>query len=276
MTQKDQKAHSYQTFDLVREGTVEWVTFNRPERGNAINDQMVDDLLTYFDRLLFDQSVRIVVLRGAGKNFCVGLDLKSNVGFAADPKMGGPGIGMVRQRRIAEIAMRMRRVPQPIVCLIQGAACGGGFALTLASDIRIAGESARMNSAAARIGLSGCDIGMSYFLTRMAGSAIAAELLLTGRFINAQRAERVGLVSEVVPDHLLAEAAKPYIDEMLATSPLSLRLTKECLTTSMDAPNLEAVVAMEDRTQIVLTQTEDVKEGLTAFMQKRPPRYQDL
>lgn len=171
--------------------------------------------------------------------------------------------------------MRMRRCPQPIVSLVHGPACGGGFALALASDIRIAGTSARMNAAFIRIGLSACDIGVSYFLPRLVGGAVASELMLTGRFINAERALRVGLVSEVVADDRLEEAVLPYLDDMLTASPLGLRLTKECLNMSVDAGSLEAAVAMEDRNQILCAQTADFAEGISAFLAKRPPQYQD-
>src|SRR5579864_3847330 len=167
----------------------------------------------------------------------------------------------------------LRRCGQPIIALVQGPACGGGFALALASDIRIAGQSARMNAAFIRIGLSACDIGVSYFLPRLVGVSVASELMLTGRFINAERALRAGLVSEVVPDEYLARAAEPYIEEMITTSPLGLRLTKECLNMSVDAPSLEAAINMEDRNQILCSQTSDVREGMTAFLEKRKPNY---
>jgi enoyl-CoA hydratase len=177
------------------------------------------------------------------------------------------------QRRISEIIIRMRRAPQPIVSLVQGPACGGGFALALASDIRIAGESMKMNAAFIRIGLSACDVGVSYFLPRLVGVSIASELMMTGRFINAQRALAVGLVSEVVPDTQLEQAATAYLDEMLSTSPLGLRLTKDCLNHSINAPGLEAAIAMEDRNQVLCLYGDDFREGVAAFVEKRPPRY---
>ncbi len=132
-----------------------------------------------------------------------------------------------------------------------------------------------MNAAFIRIGLSACDIGVSYFLPRLVGVTHGLELMMTGRFINAARAERVGLVSEVVPDEKLAGAAAPYIEEMLTTSPLGLRLTKECLNMSVDAGSLEAAVAMEDRNQILCAQTNDFREGIGAFLGKRRPEYTD-
>ena len=130
-----------------------------------------------------------------------------------------------------------------------------------------------MNAAFIRIGLSACDIGVSYFLPRLVGVSVASELMMTGRFINAARAERVGLVSEVVADEKLEEAARPYIEEMLTTSPLGLRLTKECLNMSVDAGSLEAAIAMEDRNQILCAQTNDFREGISAFLGKRKPDY---
>ena len=265
---------TYKTLIVEKQGSVDWVTMNRPDALNAMNPALVDELQDYFGRLYTDHSVRVVVLRGAGRAFCAGLDLKERSNRPeTDAAAGSPHAGLVSQRRISEIVMRMRRCPQPIVSLVHGPACGGGFALALASDIRIAGASARMNAAFIRIGLSACDIGVSYFLPRLVGVSVASELMMTGRFIDAARAERVGLVSEVVPDEKLAEAAAPYIEEMLTTSPLGLRLTKECLNMSVDAGGLEAAVAMEDRNQILCAQTNDFREGIAAFLGKRRPEY---
>jgi len=267
---------TYETLIIRKEGAVDWVTLNRPDALNSLNPKMISELQDYFLKLYTDQSVRIVVLKGAGRAFCAGLDLKASSitrTDTGDNARGGVVEGLKTQRAISEIVMRMRRCPQAIISLIHGPACGGGFAFALASDIRIAGTSARMNAAFIRIGLSACDIGVSYFLPRLVGVSVASELMMTGRFINAARAERVGLVSEVVPDDKLEEAAQPYIDEMLTTSPIGLRLTKECLNMSVDAGSLEAAIAMEDRNQILCAQTNDMKEGVAAFLQKRKPVF---
>ncbi|MGZ5931019.1 MAG: enoyl-CoA hydratase/isomerase family protein [Rhizomicrobium sp.] len=268
-------ASQYETLLIESQGAVDWVTMNRPEALNSLNTMLVDELLDYFDKLYFNRTTRIVVLRGAGRAFCAGLDLKQSGARRNTERAntGGPAAGLLSQRRISEIVMRMRRCGQPIISLVHGPACGGGFALALASDIRIAGQSARMNAAFIRIGLSACDIGVSYFLPRLVGVSVASELMLTGRFINAERALRVGLVSEVVPDEYLARAAEGYIEEMISTSPLGLRLTKECLNMSVDAQSLEAAINMEDRNQILCSQTNDVREGMTAFLEKRKPNY---
>jgi enoyl-CoA hydratase len=212
----------------------------------------------------------VVVLRGAGRAFCAGLDLKEG---AAGDVTGSVQAALRGQRRISELVMMMRRAPQVFVACVHGPACGGGFALALASDVRIAGESARMNAAFIRIGLSACDVGVSYFLPRLVGVSVAAELLMTGRFIHAQRALATGLVSEVVPDDQMEAAAQRLVDEMLLTSPLGLRLTKECLNASIDAGSLDQVIAMEDRNQILCTRSNDFREGLVAFLQKRKPEY---
>ena len=262
--------HDYETILVEKKDQVDWVTLNRPEALNSINTPMVTDLRDYFGGLSEDNDTRIVVLRGAGRAFSAGLDIKqSTSGEHAAPFGGGMGF----QGYLAEVYIRMRRCPQPIISLVHGPACGGGFAFVLASDIRIAGESARMNAAFIRVGLSACDMGVSYFLPRLVGTSIASELMLTGRFINAQRALATGLVSEVVPDADLAAAAEPYIEEMLTTSPMGLRLTKEGLSMAVDASSLEAAMAIENRNQILCSRSPDAREGMQAFLEKRAPVY---
>lgn len=260
----------YQTIKIEKQGQVDWLTLNRPEALNAINTPMVTELRDYFGGLKENSETRIVVMRGAGRAFCAGLDIKaSQSGEHAAPFGGGMGF----QGYLAEVYVRMRSCPQPIISLIQGAACGGGFAFALASDIRIAGESAKMNAAFIRVGLSACDMGASYFLPRLVGTSVASELMLTGRFINAQRSLSTNLVSEVVPDAQLNNAAQSYIDDMLTTSPMGLRLTKEGLNIAIDASGLEAAMAIENRNQVLCSKTRDAKEGMMAFLEKRAPNY---
>jgi enoyl-CoA hydratase/carnithine racemase len=167
--------------------------------------------------------------------------------------------------------MLMRRCPA-IIALVHGAA-GSSSALALAADIRIASKSARMNCAFIKLGLGGCDIGTSYFLPRLVGVSVASELILTGRFINAERALAVGLVSEVVEEGGLDAAAVPFVDAMMTASPVGLRLSKECLNMSVDAGSIETVIAMEDRNQVLCSRSEDFNEGIRAFLEKRKPVY---
>ena len=262
---------AYESFTVEHRGGAHWVTLNRPESLNAMSRTMMLELQHYFGELYTRPEIRAVVLRGAGKAFCAGLDLKER----REPGEGGPVNGLRVQRRVSEIVMRMRRAPQPIISLIHGAASGGGFALALASDIRLAGPGARMNAAFIRIGLTACDVGVSYFLPRLVGSALASELLLTGAFIDAERALKVGLVSDLVPEADLEARGQAMVDAMLANSPLGVRLTKEALNMNIDAQSLEAAIALEDRQQILCAQTDDMREGIGAFLEKRDPAYQD-
>lgn len=261
---------TYETIKIEKKGQVDWLTLNRPEALNSINTPMVTELRDYFGGLKEDSETRIVVMQGAGRAFCAGLDIKASQSKEHEVPFGG---GMGFQGYLAEVYIRMRNCPQPIISLIQGPACGGGFAFALASDIRIAGETARMNAAFIRVGLSACDMGTSYFLPRLVGTSIASELMLTGRFINAERALRTNLVSEVVPDAELVNAAQSYIDEMLTTSPMGLRLTKEGLNIAIDSAGLEAAMAIENRNQVLCSRTDDAKEGMMAFLEKRAPNY---
>ena len=259
----------YRHLLLSLQGPVARVTLNRPEISNALNDRLVDELREFFVDLYWQQDIRVVLLDAAGRNFCAGLDMRERMG-PADPAVGG---SLIAQRKISEIVIAMRRCPQPIVALVNGAASGGGFAIALASDIRVATPDTRMNAAFIRVGLSACDIGVSYFLPRMAGSSVASELMLTGRFIDAARAQSLGLVSAVVGPELLLETGQTLVRDMLRASPLGLRLTKDALNHAIDASGLEAVIAMEDRNQILCAHGEDFMEGLAAFREKREPKF---
>ena len=256
--------------ELRQDGDVVWATMNRPERLNALSRSLVTELREFFVGLYWRRDVRVVVLQGAGNAFCAGLDLKER----GDPQGGRSiGAGLTRQREISEIVIAMRRCPQPIIASVDGAAAGGGFALALASDVRIATPRMRMNAAFIRIGLSACDIGVSYFLPRMVGSSVAAEYMLTGRFIDADRAYQLGLISRIVAKDQLEAEAQGFVDDMLHATPLGLRLTKEALNHAIDAQGLEAVIAMEDRNQILASSDGDFAEGIQAFLEKRKPQY---
>ena len=264
----------YKTLKIDREGAVEWLTLNRPDNMNTLDPVMKDELWHYFDRLYTDRSVRVVVMRGAGRMFCAGLDLTNTSVSGRKPgERVSPDDGMVSQRKVSEIVIRMRRCPQPIIALVHGAAAGGGFAMALAADIRIAAEGTKMNAAFIKLGLSACDMGVSYFLPRLVGVSVASELMLTGRFIHADRALATGLVSEVVPKDKLEETARGYVADMLRTSPLGLKLTKDCLNHAVDAGSLEAAIAIEDRNQILCVQSPNFVEGVAAFLEKRDPKY---
>jgi enoyl-CoA hydratase/carnithine racemase len=261
----------YKTISVEKRGQVDWLTLNRPEAMNSISLDMVGELNDYFGRLYHDSTVRVLVMRGAGRAFCAGLDIKQQ--GSRDPGQVPFGGGFGFQGYLADVYIKMRRCPQPIISLLHGPACGGGFAFALASDIRLAGESVRMNAAFIRIGLSSCDMGVSYFLPRLVGGSIAAELMMTGRFVHAQRALAIGLVAEVVPDDQLEAAAQPWIEDLLHASPMGLRMTKEGLAMAIDAPSLEAAMAIENRNQTLTGKSPNFTEGMRAFLEKRQPNY---
>ncbi len=168
---------------------------------------------------------------------------------------------------------QLRALPQPVIAAVNGAAAGGGLALALASDIRIASASARFNVAFVRLGISGCDIGVSWMLPRLIGASRAWELMLTGRIIDAAEADRIGLVLRVVPDDELLDAALETARPIVANSPWGIRMTKEVMWSQLEVPSLQAGIDLENRTQVLSSMTGDMREAVAAFLEKRPARY---
>ena len=244
-----------------------WITLDRSTYANAINPALATDLSKFIEVLAARPGVRVIVLQGRGKNFCAGFDL-NHIGDVT----GGFDQALSIQRLMSGIIAQMRRIPQPIIAAMQGAASGAGFALALAADVRIATPDTRMNVAMARIGLTGCDMGTSYFLPRLVGRSVAAELMMTGRFIDAARAVQLGLVSEVVPAAELQAHVLALAEDMLRMSPAGLQLTKQGLEAAQDAGSLEQVLALEDRGQLICIK-QYMAEGVAAFREKRPPNY---
>lgn len=263
---------AYEHLEVRHDNGVDWVTMNRPESLNALNPGLVRDLNDYFGGLHARSPARVVVLRGAGRVFCAGLDLKAARERRA---AGAPSVSdnLESQRELRNIMVNMRRCPQPIIAIVQGSAAGAGFGIALAADVRLATPEARMNAAFIKLGVSACDMGVSYFLPRMVGASVAAEFMLTGRFIDAARAAQLGLVSRVGTMEEMEAEARSFAADMLATTPLGLRLTKDAMNLAIDAPSLDAVIAIEDRNQILCTRGEDFTEGINAFLEKRAPRY---
>jgi enoyl-CoA hydratase/carnithine racemase len=261
---------SMSVLEIETRGEVEIATLNRPDALNALDPELTDALNAYFGGLAGRPEVRVVLLRGAGRGFCAGLDIKAGRGESDDT----PVLRTLKtQTAIGTIYRKMRACPQPIIALAHGAACGGGLSLLLASDVRIGAPSLRMNAAYIKIGLGGCDMASSYFLPRLVGASLAAEMILTGRFIGADRALSSGLVSQLVAEEELLDTGMALAGEMLLTAPWGLRLSKQALGLAIDAPSLEAAMAIEDRQQVILSATEDHREAMTAFVEKRVPEY---
>lgn len=244
------------TLSIEREGEVDWLTLNRPDRLNAISEQMLDELHAYFSALPDDPACRVVILRGAGRAFCAGLDLKEFDPLAKPAEKPASLQGLI---------LAMRACPQPIIALVRGAACGGGLSLVLASDVRLAAPSAKMNVAYVKLGLSGCELGTSFYLPREVGSSVANELMLTGRFILADRALATGLVSAVVPDDALDQAGRELAMEMLAGSRIGLRRTKETIARVARVHDLAEAIRIEDATQQECMHDPSFAERVGAF-----------
>ena len=250
------------------------VTLNRPDRLNALSFAMVDALHDALDRLGRDNSCRVVVLTGAGRGFCSGLDLTSIEGSSTSAGTSGPRAGMLSQAHIADLPQRLRRLQQPVIAAVNGPAYGGGFALALACDIRVAAPEARFCSQFVKMGLGGCDIGISYTLPRIVGAGRAFELLLTARTVDAEEALRIGLVAGVAgADRSAVDLALELAGTICGYSPFGVVMTKEVLWSNLDAPSFEAAVHLENRTQILASTGGEIMEAAAAFREKRPPRW---
>jgi len=249
------------------------LTLSRPDRLNAMNAELIGNLHDALDHVEADRSCRVVVLTGAGRGFCAGLDL---AGYGTAPGAEGlapPEETFAVQTHIASLVPRLRALHQPVIAAVNGPAAGGGLALALASDIRIASASARFNVAFVKLGISGCDIGVSWLLPRLVGAARAWELMLTGRIIDAEEADRIGLVLRVVPDEELLGAALETAGQIAANSPWGIRMTKEVMWSQLEVGSLEAAIDLENRTQVLSSMTGDMREAVAAFLEKRAPRF---
>ncbi len=261
------------------------ISLNRPEKLNAFTIQMIEELHDIFNKLEWDLDVRVLILTGEGRAFSAGTDLNESAriyspevleNYRYIKYMDIPEVAKRQyyaQKRTSQLVLRMREIPQPIIAAIKGPAVGMAFAISLAADIRIAGESARFRNSVFLLGLSGVDIGNSFFLPRLIGLSRAAEIIYTARFVDAQEAERIGLVSRVVPDEKLMDEATALAKVLISKSPLGLRMTKSSLNININAPNLESALALENRTQAICMNTTDPHEGIAAFFEKREPKY---
>jgi enoyl-CoA hydratase len=240
-----------------------------------MNMELVESVRRKFQEIAADASCRVIILTGAGRGFCSGLDLRDE-GEQPGSKAHSTVQAAARiQEAYASIITTMRSVPQIVIAAINGPAIGGGFAMTLGADIRIAAESAKFSIAMIRIGLTAGDMGISYHLPRYVGASRAFELMLTGRTFDVREAERIGLISKVVKDGQAVEASLEFADLILQNSPLGVRLTKQVMWSALDSSFL-SVIELENRGQALALQTKDSVEAVKAyFTEKRRPVYLD-
>jgi len=250
--------------DRTRPG-IAVLTLNRPERLNAMNYDLVRGIYDALDELAEDRACRVIVLTGAGRGFCAGLDLTEGASPPSTKGMGRAQAGMTVQKMIAGLVPKMRAAPQPIIAAVNGAASGGGLALALASDVRIAAASARFNVAFVRVGLSGCDIGVSWMLPRLIGASRAFDLIVTGRTVDADTAEHLGIVSQVFDDDGFLDTALGVAEGIAAYTGIGLRMTKEVMWANLDTPNMAACIALENRNQEIAGKSPEVQEFMRAY-----------
>jgi len=229
---------------------------NRPKRLNAINDVMVGELKEALATLATDTSVNAVVITGAGRGFCSGIDMRN---FGPEiPEATAPAIDRLRfQESMAALPKAIRDIPQPVIAAVNGPCVGAGLALCLAADIRICSTAATFGNAAILLGLSGAEMGMSYFLPRIVGASVASDWMLTGRIVSAEEADRRGLVSELVEPALLVERALEMASCIAELAPLSVQLTKRAVRVNTDAAGLDAALELENRNQVLSHATEE-------------------
>jgi len=247
---------------------------NRPERLNALSWALVRDLHEALDAIDRDNRCRVVVLTGAGRGFCAGLDLRDQ-GNPGEIVAGvsGPRAGLLAQNQMASLIPHMRRIQQPLVAAINGVAYGGGLALALGCDVRIAVRSAKLCTQFIRVGVSGCDIGVSWMLPRLIGASRAHDLILSARVIDAEEAERWGVVTRVVPDGEALTAALALASELCEFTPFGVFATKQVMWANLDVPSLESGIQLENRNQIMAGMSGETEEAARAFFEKRKPRW---
>jgi enoyl-CoA hydratase len=260
----------------VRQG-VAVVTMDDQRRYNAVSASMISALRKAIDDLRLTRECRAIVLTGAGRGFCAGADL----GFEDDPFPDTEGRGQLgawykAQEHLAGLVVDLHECPKPVIVAVHGAAIGGGLALALACDVRIGATTSKYSARFIRVGLTGCDAGTSYLLPRIVGAGRAAELLLTGRDVGSEEAERIGLLNRVVPDDEVIDAALEIAELIAGHTEFGAWMTKAGLWANVDAPGLRQALELENRTQVLALFTGNVHEAGAAFVEGRPPVWHPL
>jgi enoyl-CoA hydratase len=252
------------------------VTLHRPQRLNALSHGTVRRLRALLDQLALDETLRVVVRTGAGRAFSAGWDITSALTGAdgADLASAPAVTDYVRaQELFAGVVKRLRALDKVVIAAVNGVTVGAAFGITLACDIRIAARSASFHVGAVRIGLTSGECGISYHLPRLIGASRAFEIMLTGRPVAADEAERMGLVSALVDDGQALPRALELAAQLLRNSPYSTRHTRQLMWANLDAGSLDAAIELENRAQVLALMTEDFREASTAFGEKRPPVF---
>jgi len=269
--------NSFDTIEVTEaDDHIALVTLNRPDRLNAMTSTMITELEHVVGAVDLDQTLRAVIITGAGRGFSAGLDLQDQGSAPGAEGVGRTVSGFMWQDHLATLHERIHRSRKPWISAVNGPAVGGGFALSLATDIRFASTDATFGAVFLKIGVSNCDMGTSYFLPRLVGASRSAELLLTARIFDADEAARIGLVTDVVEPGTVVDRALATARLIRANAPFATWMTKETMWQTVDAPSLRHALDIENRTQIMCSSTGDVAEARKAFVEKRPPVWAGL
>jgi enoyl-CoA hydratase len=261
---------------VERHGPVTVLTLNRPDRLNALSHGLLRRLDELLDELIYDYAQRVVVLAGAGRGFCAGVDIKAQAEGASWVEDAGPTQTIYAlQEAVGRLIAKLRDIPQPIVASVNGVAAGAGLSLAAAADVRVGEPGARFIASFVKLGASGGDLGSSWFLPRIVGWERAARMLYTGRAIDAAEALEIGLLGELVDTGAARNRAIALAQEMCASAPFGLRQTKSLLNLSRDGLSLRHQLELENRTQVMTTATADFAEGGRAFAERRDPVFRD-
>jgi enoyl-CoA hydratase len=251
------------------------LALNRPEQLNAMNAELCEALHVELRRIAADRACRAVILTGAGRGFCAGVDLH---GYGAAPGNDGsdePRDRLANQEHMSTLVLGLRALPQPVIAAVNGPAAGRGVARPHRCDNRYASTKAVFRAAFINIGVSNCDMGTSWLLPRLIGVSRSHELMLTGRRFDAEEALRIGLVADVVPQEQLLQRAVEAAERIAALAPWGVRLTKRGMWAALEIPSQQAAVEYEDRQQIMATFSNGVPEAVGAFLEKRPASFAD-
>jgi enoyl-CoA hydratase len=244
------------------------VTLNRPEKLNALSHELVESLHATIGEIAANDDCRVVVLTGAGRGFCSGLDLTDPMPSAAG-SLEFPQSGMRWQERIADLTARINRLRQTVIAAVNGPAYGGGFGIALACDIRLASGSARFCTQFIKLGLGGCDIGVSYTLPRIVGAGPAFDMILTARVVDAEEALRLGLVTRLSNGSSLVDDALEVAETLCNDGKFGLESTKQVLWANLEASSLEAALHVENRSQMLASTSGEMRVASEAFRHRR-------
>lgn len=256
---------SYETIIFEKDQNVATITLNRPDKLNAWNGKMQEEMDKAINDVIGDNNIRALIIAGAGRGFCAGLDVSAMAELAKLGLKGGV------EKSVAWIAPQLRNMDKPVIAAVHGMCMGLGVTVALACDIRIASDDAKFSMAFIKRGVVP-DTGTTYFLPRTVGTGNACELIFTGDPIDAKEAERIGLVNRVVPQDKLMTAAKDLATRIAQNPPISVRLAKAAIYKGLDADLLSQVQYEIVANRIAMT-TEDHKEAIASFMEKRAPQF---